>query len=318
MSEYGAPSVLALREVSPPKISDDAVLVRVRASTVSSGDARVRAANFPGGFSLIARLVFGWRRPKQPVLGVDVAGVIEAVGADVRDFRVGDEVFGMCGTRMGAHAELCALSTKGCIAKKPAELTFEQAAALTFGGTTALDFFRRAKIVRGERLLVNGASGSVGVAAIQLAKDRGAHVTAVCSEKNFALVRSLGADATIDYNTRDFTDGSEQWDLVMDTVGNAPYPRAKRALADGGRLLLVLSTLGDLFTAPWYSLTSPHRVIAGPVEERREYGETLAKLAREGRVRAVIDEEFSLERIAEAHALVDTGRKRGNVVVRVS
>lgn len=278
----------------------------------------MRAANFPPGFGLIARLMFGWRRPKQPVLGVDVAGVVEAVGSDVRDFRVGEEVFGMSGTRMGAHAELCALSTKGCIAKKPSELSFEHAAALTFGGTTALDFYRRAKLARGERVLVNGASGSVGVAAVQIAKHMGAHVTAVCSARNAELVRGLGADEVIDYNTREFADGTSKWDVVMDTVGNAGYPRSKRALADGGRLLLVLGTLGDLFTAPWYTLTSRHKVIAGPVEERREYVETLAELAREGRIRAVIDEEFSLDHIAEAHALVDTGRKRGSVVVRVS
>ena len=318
MSGYGAPSVLALRDVSAPAPKDDEILVRVRASTVSSGDARVRAANFPGGFEVIARLVFGWTKPRQPVLGVDVAGVVEAVGKTVVDFRPGDEVFGMSGMGMGAHAELCVISSKGCIARKPAGLSFEQSAALTFGGTTVLDFFRRARLARGERVLVNGASGAVGVAAIQLAKHLGAHVTAVCSARNFELVESLGADQVIDYNARDFADGREQWDVVMDTVGNAPYRRSKRALRDRGRLLLVLATLRDIVTAPWFSWTSKHRVIAGPVEERREYVETLAELAREGRIRAVIDQEFALERIAEAHAVVDSGRKRGSVVLRVS
>ncbi|MBZ5713819.1 NAD(P)-dependent alcohol dehydrogenase [Nannocystis pusilla] len=316
-TSFGAPSVLELREVSAPACGDDEVLVRVRASTVSVGDARVRAMRVPRGFGWISRLVFGWSRPRRPILGVDVAGTIEAVGAKVQGFAPGDEVFALNG-KMGGHAELCAISTKGAVAHKPRSLSHEQAAALTFGGTTALDFLRRAKLARGERVLVNGASGAVGTAAVQLAKHRGAHVTGVCSGGNLELVRSLGADEVIDYRERDFAAASERYDVILDAVGNAPYARCERVLSERGRLLLVVAGLPEMLSALWINATTRRRVIAGPAAVHGEDVRTLAALAESGALRPVIERTFSLEQIRDAHALVDAGHKRGAVVVRVS
>lgn len=315
---FGAPDVVELREVPAPACDADELLVRVRASTVSAGDARVRAMRVPRGFGWISRLVFGWSRPRRPILGVDVAGTIEAVGAKVQGFSVGDEVFALNGARMGGHAELCVISTKGAVARKPPSLSHEQAAALTFGGTTALDFLRRAKLGRGERVLVNGASGAVGSAAVQLAKHRGAHVTGVCSGDNVELLRSLGADEVIDYRERDFTATSERYDVILDAVGNAPYARCERVLSEGGRLLLVVASLPEMLSALWINATTRRKVIAGPVGENGEDVRTLAALAESGALQPVIDRTFSLEQIRDAHALVDSGRKRGAVIVRVS
>lgn len=315
---FGAPGVLELREVAPPACGDDEVLVRVRASTVSAGDARMRGRNLPRGFGWISRLALGWSRPRRPILGVDVAGTVVAVGAKVKDFAVGDDVFGMNGMRMGGHAELCAVSTRGALAHKPASLSFEQAAALTFGGTTALDFFRRGKLARGERVLVNGAAGAVGTAAVQLARHRGAHVTGVCSSNNVELVRSLGADVVIDYREQDFAATGERYDVVMDTVGNAPYARSQRVLTERGRLLLVIAGLPEILGSLWINATTRRTVVAGPCGERSEDVRTLAALAESGALRPVIDHTFSLEQIRDAHARVDSGRKRGAVVVQVT
>jgi NADPH:quinone reductase-like Zn-dependent oxidoreductase len=316
-SSYGSPDVLSIREVPRPAPAPDEVLVEVRATAVNSGDVRLRAMNVPPGFGLIARLMFGVFGPRRPVLGVELSGVVVARGARVTRFSVGDSVFAMNGQRMGAHAEYCAISERGAIAKTPASLNFAESAALSFGGTTAMDFFRRAKLARGERVLVNGASGAVGVAAIQLAKHQGAHVTAVCSAANFELVRSLGADEVIDYRSEDFTKNGVRYDVIMDTVGTAPYARSRGSLAPRGRLLLVLSGLGAMFSSLWINATTDKRVIAGPITERGEDLEALAALVAQGAYRPVIDRRFEFEQIAEAHRYVDTGRKRGSVVVHV-
>jgi NADPH:quinone reductase-like Zn-dependent oxidoreductase len=218
---------------------------------------------------------------------------------------------------MACYAEYRAFPEDGAIAHKPANLSFEEAAALSFGGVTALSFFRRGKLARGERLLVNGASGAVGTAAVQIAKHLGAHVTGVCSTANVELVRSLGADAVIDYTKDDFAAGGETYDLVMDTVGTAPFSRSKRALGKGGRLLLVLGGLPDLLGAVWVNAFTGKRVIGGPAVDRAEDLRQLAELAEQGKYRPIIDRRYPLERTAEAHAYVDTGRKRGNVVLTV-
>lgn len=314
---YGPPGVLRLEEVGDPAVKAGEVLVEVRATTVTSGDARLRAMKLPAGFGLIGRLVFGVFSPRKRILGVELSGVVVAVGKGVTRFAVGDLVFGICGMGMGCYAELRALPEDGALAGKPASLSFEEAAAMSFGGTTALDFFRRGKLARGERLLVNGASGAVGTAAVQLAKHLGAHVTGVCSTANLELVRSLGADAVIDYTRDDFTRNGETYDLIMDTAGTAPFSRCKRSLGPRGRLLLVLGGLGGALGALWVNLTSRRKVVAGPAGERAEDLRLLAELAEQGKYRPVIDRTYPLERAAEAHAHVDTGRKRGNVVLIV-
>ncbi len=314
---YGPPDVLQLKEVAKPTPKDDEVLIAVRATTVTSGDARLRAMNVPPGFGLVARLVFGVFAPRRRILGVELSGVIAAVGENVTRFEVGVPVFAMSGAGMGCYAEFRVLPEGGALAKKPAKLTFGEAAAMSFGGTTALDFFRRGKLKPGERLLVNGASGAVGTAAVQLAKHFGAHVTGVCSTANLDLVRSLGADAVIDYTREDFTRNGETYDLIMDTVGTAPFSRSKGSLSAGGRLLLVLAGLPDILGALWVNVTTDKKVVAGPASERAEDLRLLAELAEGGKYRPVIDKSYPLKRIAEAHAYVDTGHKKGNVVLTV-
>jgi NADPH:quinone reductase-like Zn-dependent oxidoreductase len=314
---YGPPDVLQLQEVPSPTPRDDEVLIEVRATTATSGDARLRAMNVPAGFGLMGRLAFGVFAPRRRILGGELSGVIVATGKKVTRWQVGTPVFAMTGASMGCYAELRALPEGGAIARKPANLTFEEAAALSFGGTTALHFFRRGKLAPGEQLLINGASGAVGTAAVQIAKQLGAQVTGVCSTANVELVRSLGADVVIDYTRDDFTTRAERYDLIMDTAGTAPFVRSKGSLKPGGRLLLVLAGLPDTLGALLGTMGTDKKVVAGPASERLEDLRLLAELAEQGKYRPVIDRIYPLERIVEAHVLVDSGRKRGNVVVVV-
>ncbi|MSP75731.1 MAG: NAD(P)-dependent alcohol dehydrogenase [Rhodospirillaceae bacterium] len=313
---YGGPGVVHLGEVETPVPKDKEVLIRIHATTVSSGDCRIRGANFPTGFGLMARLIFGLSRPRQPILGTECSGVIEAIGSGVARFRPGDAVIAFGGARFRCHAQYRTMREDGTLTAKPAGLGFEDAAAIAFGGTTALHFLRGpGRLKQGERLLVNGASGCVGVAALQLAKHFGAHATAVCSGAKSELVRSLGADAVIDYGSADFATSGERWDVIIDTVGNAPFARTRNALNENGRLLLVASGLPDLLKAPFQSMMSGRKVAGGPAPERAEDLALLAKLAESGAVRPVVDSTYPLARIADAHARVETGRKTGSVVV---
>ena len=312
---YGPPEVLQLKEVEKPTPKDNEVLIKTRATTVTSGDWRVRSLNVPAGFGLIIRLVLGVSRPKQPVLGTELAGVIESVGKDVGKFKVGDQVFSFSDSAMGCYAEYKCMPEDGAIALKPANLTFDEAAALSFGGTTALDFFRRGKLQSGERVLINGASGGVGTAAVQLARHFGADVTGVCSTANVELVRSLGASHVIDYTKEDFTQNGETYDVIVDTAGTAPFSRSKASLKERGRLLMVLGGLPDMLQIPWVSMTSSKKVIAGPAAGRAEDLRFLAGLAEAGKFKPVIDRRYPFEQIAEAHRYVDTGRKKGNVII---
>lgn len=315
---YGPPDVLELKEVPKPTPKDHEVLIKIRATTVTTGDWRARSLDMPVGFGLLGRLFFGVSRPRQPILGTELAGTIESIGKDVTKFKVGDQVFAFSGAAMGCHAEYKCMPQDGAVALKPANLTYDEAAAMSFGGTTALDFFRRAKLHRGEKVLINGASGGVGTAAVQLAKHFGADVTGVCSATNVELVRSLGARHVIDYTKEDFTANGETYDIIVDTAGTAPFSRSKGSLKEGGRLLLVLGGLPDLLWVPWVSLTSSKKVIAGPAAERADDLRFLATLAEAGEFTPVIDRRYPLEQIREAHRYVDTGRKKGNVIITVS
>lgn len=312
---YGPPDVLQLKEVSKPTPKENEVLIRTHATTVTSGDRRVRSLDVPIGFGFISRLIFGVSKPRQPILGTEIAGVVESIGKNVNKFKVGDQVFAIAGASMGCYAEYKCMPENGAVAKKPNTLTYGEAAALSFGGTSALDFLRRGKLQRGERVLVNGASGGVGTAAVQLAKHFGADVTGVCSTANVELVRSLGANHVIDYTKKDFTQNGETYDIIVDTVGTAPFSRSKGSLTDRGRLLLVLGGLPDMLMIPWVSMTSSKKVIAGPAAERAEDLLYIAELAAAGEFKPVIDRCYPFEQIAEAHRYVDTGRKKGNVIV---
>ena len=313
--KYGPPEVLHVKEVAKPAPKDNEVLIKTHATTVTSGDWRVRSLDIPRGFGLISRVTLGVSRPRQPVLGTELAGEVESVGKDVSKFKVGDKVFAFAGAGMGCYAEYKCMPEDGAVAQIPANLTYDEAAALSFGGTTALHFFRRGKLQSGEKVLVNGASGGVGTAAVQLAKHFGAEVTGVCSTANMELVRSLGADHIVDYTNADFTDSGETYDVIVDTVGTAPFSRSKDSLRKGGRLLQVLGGLPDMLQAPWVSMTSSKKVIAGPAPGRPEALHFLAELAEAGEFRPVIDRRFAFEQIVEAHRYVDTGRKKGNVII---
>ena len=315
VTRYGAPDVVALRDVARPAPGPRDLLIRVRATTVSSGDARVRARRVPAGMGFLMRLAMGWSGPRQPVLGTECAGVVEAVGAEVTRFRVGDAVVAFPGATMGAHAAYVRIREDGPVALKPDGLSWEEAAALLFGGTTALHCLRVARVKAGERVLVLGASGAVGVAAVQLARREGAEVTAVCSAANAALVAGLGAARVIDYHTEDFTRSDTPWDVVIDCVGATDYARCRRVLAPGGRLVRVVADLPGLLAAPFQGRLSGHRVIAQVTPERPDDVRALVALAQEGAYRAVIDAAMPMARIAEAHARVDSGRKRGSVVL---
>jgi NADPH:quinone reductase-like Zn-dependent oxidoreductase len=269
----------------------------------------------PRGFKLVSRLLVGVSRPRQRVLGTGLAGVVEATGSAVTRFEPGDEVFAACGVGMGAHAEYRCVSEHGPVARKPRALDFGEAAALTFGGGTALLFLRRGAVKAGERVLVNGASGAVGSAMVQLARQLGAHVTAVCSGANFALVEALGAEVVIDYTQQDFTLNGQTYDVIADVAGTAPHARCRASLTPTGRLLLVLGELPSKLNTTWVRLTTRQRVIAGPAEPSPDDVRELAALAESGAFKPVIGARFGLEQIVEAHRLVDTGHKRGSVVV---
>jgi NADPH:quinone reductase-like Zn-dependent oxidoreductase len=309
---YGPPDVLRIEEVPRPEPKANELLVRVRATTVSAGDSRLRSARVPPGFGVLMRLGFGISGPRQPILGFEFAGEVAATGASVTRFAVGDRVVG---TRMGSHAEYVAASETS-VAPIPPTLTFEQAAALVFGGMTSLYYLRDlAKIQRGERVVINGASGAVGTAAVQLARHFGATVTGVCSARNEELVRSLGAGRVIDYTRQDFTQTGETYDVILDAIGNCSFARCERALSPGGRLLLVVAGLGQLIGTKLRPARAGRKVLAGVNTTRAEDLSFLAALAESGSFTPVIDRTYALAEIVDAHRHVDTGRKRGNVVI---
>jgi NADPH:quinone reductase-like Zn-dependent oxidoreductase len=294
------------------------VLIKVHATTVSSADWRVSSLNVPPGFRLMMRLALGWAGPRQPILGSEFVGVVHALGADAGRFKLGDAVFGFTDAKMGCHAQYVCIAQDGAVALKPPRLSDAQAAALSFGGTSALSFFKRGSLQRGERLLVNGASGAVGTAAVQLARHFGAEVTAVCSAANIDLLKSLGAHHVIDYAQQDFTKHGQTYDLIMDTVGNASYSRSQASLTKKGRLLMVLAGLPSMLQIPWIELTTSHQLIAGPAIGSVEDIRLLADLVQRGQFTPVIDRCYGLAQIADAYRYVATGRKRGNVVISVA
>lgn len=316
---YGPPECLQLCNVPMPSPQRGQLLIKVHATTVSSGDWRVSSLNVPRGFGLLTRLALGWSGPRQAILGTEFSGVVHALGADARGFELGEAVFGFTDMAMGCHAQYVCIAHDGALARKPLHWTDAQAATLSFGGTTALSFFKRAALQRGERVLINGASGAVGTAAVQLARHFGAEVTAVCSSANVDLLRSLGAAQVIDYGREDFTTNGQTYDLIMDAVGNAPFSRCHASLKKGGRLLLVLvlADLPSMLQVPWLALTRHQKIIAGPATGSQAHIQWLADLAQRGEFVPIIDRSYPLSRIADAYRYVATGRKRGNVVISV-
>lgn len=313
VDRYGPPEVVQIREVPKPVPGPGEILVRITATTVNSGDARMRAARVPRGMKTMFRLTIGWNGPRKPVGGFEAAGVVEAVGAGVSKFKPGDRVTGSHGFKFGLHAEYALFTETDALVATPAGLTDTDAVSVLFGGATARYFFVAGGLQPGHKVLINGASGAVGVMAIQLAKRAGAHVTAVCSAANESFVRDLGADAVIAYDREDFAARPERYDIIMDNHGNAPFARVRHLLVPGGKFLQVIGDLGEMITGKFT------RQVVGSGKDSdmvsaAVYGELL-DLAARGGLRPVIDSVLPFARIAEAHARVDSGRKRGSVVV---
>ena len=304
-------------DVETPTPKDNEVLIKIYATTVTAGDWRVRTMDVPRGLGVLARLALGLARPRQPILGTELAGVIEAIGKDVTRFKPGDAVFAFPGGKMGCHAQYRAVAEDAPVARKPENLSFEEAASLSFGGSTALHYLRKANIEAGDKILVIGASGGVGSALVQLAKHFGAEVTGVTRTANLDLVTSLGADRVIDYSKEDVLTRGQAYDVIADTVGDTPFARFKPALADKGRLLAIAGGVPEMLAAAIAPLTGSKRVIFGPAEERPEDVRQLADLAQAGVLRPVIDRRYTFAQMARAHAYVETRRKRGSVVVSV-
>jgi NADPH:quinone reductase-like Zn-dependent oxidoreductase len=315
---FGAPDVVHVEQVRKPTPKADEVLIKVHASTVSVADHRSRSRDIPRGLGLLAAIGLGVFRPSHQVLGMDVAGVVDAVGPGVTNFSPGDRVVAMMGGNFGGHAESVCVPHDGAISRAPANMSFEQAVTLVFGGITARGFFKKVTIKPGTRVLVNGASGAVGTAAIQLVKQLGAHVTAVTSGPNAELVTSLGADQVIDYTKQDFTAGSDRYDVIVECVGNAPFSRVEDSINPGGALLLVISDLGGMLRSRGQSRRSGKLVTADVGKPGGEDLAYLVSLAESGRYTAVIDRTYDLADIVEAHRYVDRGRKKGNVVLRIA
>ncbi len=314
---YGGPEVLSLVELEKPVPDDNEVLVRIYATSVSAGDWRARSLEMPPGFALIGRLVFGVFGPRKRVLGQELSGVVEAIGRQVTKFAVGDQVIAY--PDFGCYAEYITIPEDGAIALKPFNLNFEEAAAIGFGGCTALDFLKEmGNIQSGEKVLVVGASGSTGSAAVQLAKYFGAHVTGVTSTGNLELVSSIGADEVIDYKREDFSRNGKTYDIIVDTVGTAPWSVSRNCLTKTGRLLVIAGSLKDMVQASFVSKAGGKKLISGVSTGKAESLRFLVKLVEAGDFKPIIDRVYPLEKIVEAHAYVDTGRKRGNVVITIA
>lgn len=323
-TEYGPPDVLQLREVEKPAPKDNEVLVRIFATSVTYGDLVARnfkaisprKFNMPFLFWIFAKVAFGLSKPKITVLGSEFAGEIEAVGKDVTRFRKGDQVFGYLGQSMGAYAEYRCLPEDGVLATKPANMTFEEAAVVPYGAMTALSLLKKGNIQRGQKVLINGASGAIGSAAVQLAKSHfGADVTGVCSTPRLELVKSLGADRVIDYTTEDFTKSGETYDLIFDILGKSSFSHCKSSLSQNGRYLLASFKMKQLFQMLWTSVIGGKKVICALAPERAEDLVFIKELIEAGKIRAAVDRRYPLEQAAEAHKYVEQGLKKGHIVI---
>ena len=317
---YGPPEVLRLEDVPQPVPKEDEVLIKIHATTITRSDCGIREANASSGpfVSFLSRLYSGVRRPKRRILGAELAGEVAAVGATVSEFAVGDRVFGTSAGRFGAHAEFICMRERAALAQKPAAMTFEEAAAVCDGAMLALGCLRQADLRKGSRILVYGASGSIGTAGVQLAKYFGADVTAVCGTKNVELVRSLGADRVIDYTEDDFTKSGETYDAIFDAVGKLSFERCRGSLKPGG-IYLPTDGLWNLILVPLTSLVGGKRVrFAIPPRFLKKDVLFLKELIEAGKYRAVIDRTYPLEDVIDATRYVETERKTGNVVLTIS
>lgn len=315
-TKYGPPGVIEIRDVITPVPKPGEILIRIHAAAVNSGDSRIRGFNVPRGFGIMFRLGIGLRKPRQPILGTDFAGIVEALGDGVTAFKIGDAVIAALGAKTGAHAEYITISEKSAIAHKPKNMDMAESASLLFGGLTALSFLRgKAKLQPGETILINGASGAVGCAAVQIAKYMGADITAICSARNSELVASLGANQIIDYKKENVFKSGKTYDVIMDNVGNMPWKLAKHSLNPTGRLLGVTADLPEMIRSLLISKKNGQRSITGMADTNSEMLAFLSELAENGNLHPVIDKTYTLEHIVDAYSHVDSHRKRGSVII---
>lgn len=293
-TKYGPPNVLQLQNIEKPKPKKNEVLVKIHATSVSTGDCRIRGFNSPLLFWIPMRIILGFRKPRKPILGVELSGEIEDIGSDVTQFKKGDPVFALTELNLGGYAEYTCVHESGLIALKPTNVTYDEAAVIPFGGTSALHFLRKGQIKKGQRVLIYGASGSVGTAAVQLAKYFGATVTAICSSSNFDLVIALGADNVIDYMKEDFTKRGDHYDIIFDAVGKYNKSLCTDALMPNGKYVSVNGMMAKV---------------------SKEDMNLLKQLAETEKLKPVIDRTYRLEEVVEAHTYVEMGHKKGNVSI---
>jgi NADPH:quinone reductase-like Zn-dependent oxidoreductase len=331
-TEYGPPEVLQLKEVEKPAPKDNEILIKIYATSINYGDITVRnfrnmplsKFNMPLPLWLPTRLMFGFWKPKKTILGSEFAGEIEAAGKDVKRFKEGDQVFGYRGPLMGTNAEYLCMPENGSVAIKPDNMSYEEACTVPYGAITALNLLRKANIQKGQKVLINGASGAIGSAAVQLARYYGAEVTGVCGTPRLGFVKSLGADKVIDYTKEDFTQSGETYDLIFDILGKSSFSRCKRSLKQNGRYLLASFKMRELFQMLGTKIIGSlpgrqtgKKVICALALEKPEDLIFIKELIEAGKIKSVIDKRYPLEQIAEAHRYVEEGHKKGNVVITV-
>jgi NADPH:quinone reductase-like Zn-dependent oxidoreductase len=308
--KYGSPEVLQLAEIEKPKPKDNEILIKMKASAVNSADCRLRRAD-----PFLVRLIFGFTKPRNPILGMIVSGVVEKTGKNVTLFREGDQVFGSTELLLGTYAEYVCVPENIALTHKPASWTFEEAASIPFGAHTALSFLKMAHIQPGQKVMIYGASGAVGTAAVQLAKHFGAEVTGVCSTPNIELVKSLGADHVLDYTREDFSKINDRWDVIFETVDRIPVPRIARLVKEGGTLILGSALMKGMIQGKWISMTGKCKVLMGSPKLTCDQMKELRALMEAGALKPVIDRIYPLEKMVEAHHYVDSWHKKGNVVI---
>jgi NADPH:quinone reductase-like Zn-dependent oxidoreductase len=316
-TKYGPPEVLQLQEVAKPAPRDHELLVKVYATTVTAGDSRARSFTVPRSAWLPARITLGLRKPKKAIPGMVLAGDVEAVGKQVKHYKEGDQIYAYDITRLSAYAEFACVPENSALACKPSTVTYEEAAAIPFGGVTALHFLQQGKIHSGQHVLIYGASGSVGTVAVQLAKYFGAEVTGVCSTAHVALVKALGADTVLDYTQEDWTRSGQTYDSIFDTVGKSSLSGCLRSLKQEGSYLQAVAGPALLVQMRWASMRSGKTFIGGTATPKTEDLIYLNELVEAGKIKPVIDRCYPLEKIVEAHKYVDQGHKKGNVIIKV-
>ncbi len=310
--QYGVPEVLQLKEIEKPIPANNEILVRIRATAVNSGDVRLRKAD-----PFAVRFLFGMLKPKINILGSVFSGEVESVGNTVQHFKVGDQVFGHTDMSFGTYAEYKCLPESGSLAIKPVNLTHTEAAVIPFGGTTALHFLKKANIKSGQKVLIVGASGAVGSAAVQLAKYFGATVTGVCSTTNIDLVKSIGADKVIDYTMEDFNNNGETYDVIFDAVNTISISKSINSLQEKGILILSAAGMAEMIITLWFTMIKSRKVLTGMISHKATDIIFLKELIEAGKLKPVIDRTYSLVQMAEAHAYVEKGHKKGNVAIEL-